>query len=188
MKKLLLHLCCAPCSASVIKYLKEEFDFLCESGSDKQKLSASFYWYNPNIWDFDEYNKRKESAVRYAKELKLDFYEEKDFSYNYDDWKKQSGEICANCYKLRLEKAAKFAKENGFDCFSTSLLSSPYQKHDIIKQVSQQLSGIYEIEFLYRNFTKFFYDGKNELRKQGYYLQKYCACNKSYNERFANKL
>jgi predicted adenine nucleotide alpha hydrolase (AANH) superfamily ATPase len=152
-------------------------------GISPQELSAAFYWYNPNIWDEDEYNKRKESAVRYARELNLDFFQENDFVYDYALWKEKSGEICANCYKLRLEKAAKFAKENGFDYFSTSLLSSPYQKRDTIKQVAQNLSGVYKIEFLERDFKKFFYEGKNELRQKGYYMQKYCACNKSFNQK-----
>ena len=172
-KRLLLHICCAPCSASAVELLREEFDI-------------SFYWFNPNIYDDAEYANRKESAVRYAQELGISFYEE-DFSYDYGSWAEKSSEICKNCYRLRLEKAAAFAKENKFDFFSTSLLSSPYQKHDSIRQISEEISKIYETGFLYRDFRPKFYDGKNSLRKKGYYIQKYCGCRKSYHERFSGE-
>lgn len=175
MKKLLLHICCAPCSASAVKSLKNDFDI-------------SFYWHNPNIYDLDEYNKRKESAVRFANQLGFDFFEEEDFVYDYEKWKSLSNEICSNCYKIRIEKTAVFAKNKGFDCFSTSLLSSLYQKHELIKEISCSISNEFNIQFLYRDFREFFYDGKNELRKQGYYMQKYCACAKSYRERFGDAL
>lgn len=169
-KKLLLHICCAPCSASAVEVLREEFDI-------------SFYWYNPNVYDGKEYAARKDAAVKYAQELGFSFFEE-DFPYDYGSWKEKSAEICENCYRLRLEKAAAFAKKNNFEFFSTSLLSSPYQKHDLIKKISEEISKIYEISFLYRDFRPKFYDGKNSLRKKGYYIQKYCGCRKSYYERF----
>lgn len=169
-KKLLLHLCCAPCSASCVEFLHEDFDI-------------SFYWYNPNIYDEQEYEKRRESVVKYAQELGFSFYEE-ELLYDYEKWRAKSSEICENCYRIRLEKAALFAKNNNFDFFSTSLLSSPYQKHDLIKEISEGISKIHGVGFLYRDFRPKFYEGKNSLRKKGYYIQKYCACRKSYNERF----
>ncbi|MDR1941737.1 MAG: epoxyqueuosine reductase QueH [Endomicrobium sp.] len=170
-KKLLLHICCAPCSASAVAALKTQYDI-------------SFYWYNPNIYDKEEYGKRKDCAVRYAKELGFVFFEEKDFIYDYNLWKNKSAENCALCYKLRLAKTAEFAKNNGFDFFSTSLLSSPYQKHDIIKQTALECAAACGVNFLYKDFRPGFYEGKNSLRRAGYYLQKYCACRKSYEERF----
>jgi predicted adenine nucleotide alpha hydrolase (AANH) superfamily ATPase len=166
MKKLLLHICCAPCSASIIKLCKDDFDI-------------SFYWHNPNIWDADEYDKRKTSAIRYAAFLEFDFLQEKDFVYDYDAWKNQSQEICANCYEIRLLKTAAFAKKLGFKYFSTSLLSSPYQKHELIKQIASNIADKIGVEFLYRDSRGLFYEGKNELRQRNYYTQKYCACEKS---------
>ncbi|MDR2772650.1 MAG: epoxyqueuosine reductase QueH [Elusimicrobiota bacterium] len=171
MKKLLLHICCAPCSAAAIKSLRNEFEI-------------SFFWYNPNIYDLDEYNKRKESAIRYSQALKFEFFEEKDFQYDYQEWKSCSVEKCSNCYQIRLKKTFEFAKTKAFDFFSTSLLSSPYQKHELIKEICFKLSTNSPVKFLYRDFREFFYDGKNELRSQNYYIQKYCACQKSYFERF----
>ncbi|MDR1695030.1 MAG: epoxyqueuosine reductase QueH [Endomicrobium sp.] len=173
-KKLLLHICCAPCSASAVKMLKEEFDI-------------SFYWHNPNIYDKEEYIKRKEAAIRYASGLGVPFFEEKDFSYDYGGWKTRGSEQCGNCYRLRLDKAASFAKSNGFDFFSTSLLSSPYQKHDLIKQIAGELSEKHSAAFLYKDFRTEFYEGKNSLRQAGYYVQKYCGCAKSLEERYGKK-
>ncbi|MDR0724292.1 MAG: epoxyqueuosine reductase QueH [Endomicrobium sp.] len=172
--KVLLHICCAPCSASSVKVLKDSYDI-------------SFYWYNPNIWDTDEYKKRKDAAIKYAQELNFNFYEEKYFNYNYSNWAKQSLETCKFCYSLRLENTILFAKSNNFDFFSTSLLSSPYQKHDLIKQISKNLSLKHSLKFLYADFRECFYEGKNTLKQKGYYMQKYCACHKSYKERFENK-
>lgn len=170
-RKVLIHICCAPCSAAAIKTLCEE----CEN-------KISFYWYNPNIYDMQEYKNRKNAAIKYAEELNIPFYEEKDFYYDYYSWKDKSLEKCNLCYKLRLEETVIFAKKNNFDFFSTSLLSSPYQKHDIVKQIADNLTREYIVEFLYKDFRINFYEGKNSLRQKGYYMQKYCGCNKSYTE------
>lgn len=172
-KRLLLHVCCAPCSASAVKLLKDEYDI-------------SFYWYNPNIFDENEYLKRKESAIKYAKDLEVDFFEEK-LEYNYKDWKNESFEECKNCYEIRLNKLVNFAKENNFECFSTSLLSSPYQKHDLIKDIAKKSAKEKNIRFVYKDCRPEFYNGKNELRSKGYYIQKYCGCAKSYKERFSKE-
>ncbi|MCA6071550.1 MAG: epoxyqueuosine reductase QueH [Endomicrobium sp.] len=173
-KKVLLHVCCAPCSASAVKMLNVEYEI-------------SFYWYNPNIYNEQEYKNRKGSAIRYAKELNISFREEEDFLYNYKNWKNKSLEQCRLCYTFRLEKTVIFAKQNNFDFFTTSLLSSPYQKHDLIKQIANDLADKYKINFLYCDFRPGFYEVKNLLKQKGYYMQKYCACNKSYREMFDNK-
>jgi predicted adenine nucleotide alpha hydrolase (AANH) superfamily ATPase len=186
LKKLLLHICCAPCCSSALKGLKKE---LSAQMSQTEDFSISFYWHNPNIWDLAEYNKRKDSALLFAKSLNIDFIEEKDFVYDYEAWKLESAQICLNCYKIRLLKAILYTKNNNFDYFSTSLLASPYQNHQIIKETALQLSEIYGIDFFYADFREFFYEGKNELRKNKikYYFQKYCGCKKSYEKRLLNK-
>jgi predicted adenine nucleotide alpha hydrolase (AANH) superfamily ATPase len=173
-KKVLLHICCALCSAAAVKILRDEY-------------AISFYWYNPNIYDEQEYRNRKDAVTKYAKELNVLLYEEKDFLYNYNSWKNKSSEKCNLCYTLRLEKTATFAKQNKFDFFCTSLLSSPYQKQDLIKQIADNFADKYVIEFLSSDFRTGFYEGKNSLRQKGYYVQKYCGCNKSLNERLKLK-
>ncbi|MCL1901272.1 MAG: epoxyqueuosine reductase QueH [Endomicrobia bacterium] len=171
-KKVLLHICCAPCSASAVKMLREEYEI-------------SFYWHNPNIYDKEEHDKRRDAAKEYAESLNVNFFEEDSFVYDYDKWRAGAGENCGFCYDIRLSKAAEFAKNNGFDFFSTSLLSSPYQKHELIKQTGREHAKNNAVEFLYMDFRPAFYEGKNSLRREGYYIQKYCGCARSYKERFA---
>jgi len=94
---------------------------------------------------------------------------------------------CAYCYRLRLEKAASYAAENAFDAFSTTLLISPYQKHELIKQTGGELAAAYGIEFLYRDFRPLFREGQKQARAAGYYMQKYCGCIYSEEERYLGK-
>ena len=172
-KRLLLHICCAPCSAAALKTLSD--------------MDTSFYFYNPNIWDFDEYSKRRSAALKYADDLGLSFFEDESFVYDYEAWRALSLEICQNCYALRLKKTADFAKQNGFDCFSTSLLSSPYQNAALIKESALAISKETGVEFLDKDFKEFFYEAKNQMRRDGFYIQKYCACAKSYRARFGEE-
>jgi predicted adenine nucleotide alpha hydrolase (AANH) superfamily ATPase len=149
----------------------------------KDEYDVSFYWHNPNIYDELEHDNRKQSAIKYAKELNILFCEEKHSPYNYEAWKNKTFEKCELCYAIRLEITAIFAKQNNFNFFSTSLLASPHQKHNLIKQTAENLSDKYKINFLYKDFRTKYYECKNSLRQKGYYMQKYCACNKSYEER-----
>ena len=84
----------------------------------------------------------------------------------------------------RLEKTAKYAKENGFDAFSTTLLISPYQDHGLLKKTGDMLSKKYGIEFLYKDFRPGFRYGQNKARELGLYMQKYCGCVFSEEERY----
>lgn len=174
-KKVLLHICCAPCSASAIKALKNDYEI-------------AFYWYNPNIYDAQEYEKRKEAAKQYALSLGISFFEDESFVYDYGRWLAAGGQDCGFCYKSRLLKTAEFAKNNNFDFFTTSLLSSPYQKHDLVAATARECAAQCGAEFLYADFRPDFYEGKNSLRKDGYYIQKYCGCAKSYKERLASNV
>ena len=94
---------------------------------------------------------------------------------------------CEKCYDVRLEKAAAYAAENGFDSFTTSLLISPYQKHDLIAEVAQRKAEKYGVEFLYRDFRPYFREGQKKAREAGYYMQKYCGCIFSEEERYLKK-
>ncbi len=82
---------------------------------------------------------------------------------------------CQNyCYRVRLEQTAKYAKENGYDTFSTTLLVSPYQKHEVLKQIGEEIAQKYDINFLYRDFRIGFRQGQTKARELGLYMQKYC--------------
>ena len=94
---------------------------------------------------------------------------------------------CVNyCYRVRLEQTVKYAKGNGYDSFSTTLLVSPYQKHDEIKKLGEKLEQKYGIKFVYRDFRVGFREGQSKARSLGLYMQKYCGCIFSEEIRYYN--
>lgn len=172
--KLLLHTCCAPCSAYCIDYLRGE------------KIEPDLYWYNPNIHPYTEYKNRKDTLEEYAKDINVKTIFEDDYGLK-EFVKNVSADLenrCNYCYKVRLEKTAKYAKENGYDTFSTTLLVSPYQKHEAIKAIGEALAKEYDINFLYIDFREGFREGQSKARDVGMYMQKYCGCIFSEEERY----
>ena len=92
---------------------------------------------------------------------------------------------CQNyCYQVRLKQTAKHAVENGFDTISTTLLVSPYQKHDILKKQGEEIAKEYGLNFLYRDFRIGFREGQAKARELGLYMQKYCGCIFSEEDRY----
>ncbi len=172
--KLLLHTCCAPCSVYCVKTLKEE------------NIDITSYWYNPNIHPYKEYESRLECLKKYDEEIGIpliidDYYGLREFCKNTVD---KLDNRCGYCYLCRLEKTALYAKENGFDAFSTTLLISPYQDHELLKRTGEMLEQKYKVKFLYRDFRLGFREGQNEAREHGLYMQKYCGCIFSEEERY----
>ena len=165
--KLLLHTCCAPCSIYCIDSLRQE------------EIEPVVYWYNPNIHPYKEYEARLNTLKQYVKDIQIEaiFEEEyglREFCKNVvDDLQSR----CSNyCYKVRLEQTAKYAKENGYDSFSTTLLVSPYQNHELLKKMGEEIAKKYGIEFIYRDFRVGFRQGQAKARELGLYMQKYCGC------------
>lgn len=167
MKKILLHTCCAPCSTYVIKKLKEE-------GYE----DITSYWYNINIHPYTEYKARLEALIEYTKMINIPLIIEADYGIReftkavIEDIDKR----CGFCYRSRLEKTVKYAKGHGYDAFTTTLLVSPYQKHELIKQIAEELAEEYGIEFIYIDFREGFREGQQIARDAGLYMQKYCGC------------
>ncbi len=175
--KLLLHICCAPCSIECINELKDK------------NIDITGFWYNPNIHPFTEYKNRLNAVKRYSEDINLkvvykDQYGLLDFTKNVIN---DINNRCDFCYKTRLEESAKYASDNGFNVFSTTLLISPYQKHDYIKNICIELSKKYNIEFLYIDFRDLFKEGKKKARELDIYMQKYCGCIFSEADRYMNK-
>jgi hypothetical protein len=144
-----------------------------------EDIEPTIYWYNPNIHPYKEYKARRDCLKEYTKSInvKAIFEEEyglKEFCKNVvSDLENR----CSNyCYRVRLEQTAKYAKENGYDAFSTTLLVSPYQKHEALKEIGEELAKKYGIEFIYRDFRIGFREGQNKAREIGLYMQKYCGC------------
>ena len=168
--KLLLHTCCAPCSVYTVKRLREE-------GAE-----PTLFWYNPNIHPYKEYKARRDCLKEFAKieELETVFQEEyglDEFVCNVNSEKGNLKTRCVEyCYPRRLGAAFRYAKENGYDAVSTTLLYSIYQKHDAIKEIMEALSRQYGIEFLYRDFREGWKEGQERARELGLYMQKYCGC------------
>lgn len=163
--KLLLHMCCGPCSIYPVSVFSEE-------GLDFEGL-----YYNPNIHPLEEYERRMEN-VRILSELR-------GFAVRYEpgfmqaQWEAFPGPEearCKMCYTLRMDKAAQLAAEQGFDAFTTSLLISPYQKHDLIHALGDAAAKRHGIRFYYRDFRPFFRPGQQMAKEAGLYRQKYCGC------------
>jgi tRNA A37 threonylcarbamoyladenosine dehydratase len=140
----------------------------------------TLFWYNPNIHPLTEYQNRRDalSAFAAAKTLEremIDEYGLESFLSNMGDTT-EAPERCSICYRMRLERTAAYAAEKGFDAFSTSLLISPYQKHDIIRSLGEELAARYGVEFVYRDFRPLFKHSRALSRALGLYMQKYCGC------------
>lgn len=178
MKKLLLHSCCGPCSTQVIEELIGKYDL-------------TIFYYNPNIFPFEEYQKRLAEQKRYAKLKGVKViegdYDEEGFlklAKGLEN-EKEGGSRCKLCFQTRLSKTAQVAKKLGFDMFATTLSVSPYKNTLLINEVGTGISKKEEIEFLPENFKK--KDGylkSIQLSKQfGLYRQNYCGCRFSKKER-----
>ena len=137
------------------------------------------YWYNPNIHPYAEYKARRDCLREYAKVVDVNLLE--DDAYGLDEfvcntYDKISTRCQEYCYPKRLRQAFEFAKSEGFDAISTTLLYSIYQKHDFIKDLMTSLSQEYGIEFVYHDFREGWQEGQDEARRIGLYMQKYCGC------------
>ena len=176
--KILMHICCAICFAYPHKRLKEE-------GHE-----VVGYWYNPNIHPYMEYEARMDAVRKYAELENVEIIYDK---YDFIDYLKmqlkniERPERCINCYKYRLKRVAKYARENGFDAFSTTLLVSHHQYHNEIKKVGEALEKEYEIKFYYEDFREGWKQGKEIAKVYSLYSQKYCGCLISEWERFGKK-
>ena len=173
--KLLMHTCCAPCSVYCIESLREE------------GIEPTLYWFNPNIHPYMEYKTRRDTLKEYSRIINVEaiFNDE----YGLDEFCKNVindlDNRCSNyCYKVRLEQTVKYAKENGFDAFTSTLFVSPYQKHDELKQICEELAKKYDVSFIYRDFREGFRKGQAKARELGLYMQKYCGCIFSEEDRY----
>jgi predicted adenine nucleotide alpha hydrolase (AANH) superfamily ATPase len=193
--KLLLHACCAPCS------------LYCAPALESEGSAVTLFWHNPNIHPYTEYRSRLDSLRLFAKKKELPLKVEDEYGLRFfikavtlmdlsrdlsmdlsdlsiEENPSNPGLRCAYCYRLRLEKTARLAAEGAYDSFSTSLLISPYQNHELIRQIGEEFGSVYGVEFLYRDFRPFYREGKNKARQAGYYMQKYCGCIYSEEERY----
>ena len=177
--KLLMHTCCAPCSVYCIDSLRAE------------EIEPTLFWYNPNIHPYIEYKTRRDCLRDYASKINAKLIIDEE--YGLDEFcKNVVSDIknrCVNyCYRKRLTETVRYAAKHGYDAFTTTLLVSPYQKHDELKAVCEDLAKLSGIEFVYRDFRKGFREGQNKARELGLYMQKYCGCIFSEEERYNKQI
>ncbi|MDR1017269.1 MAG: epoxyqueuosine reductase QueH [Lachnospiraceae bacterium] len=172
--RLLLHACCAPCSSYVLEYLHEFFDI-------------TILFYNPNIEPESEYAFRLSELKRLIQEM--NFTNINIVTSRYDNVKfhqlvkgfedeREGGSRCRNCITQRLEEAAKYASEHGFDYFASTLTISPMKNATMINEIGQELEKKYNIRFLPSDFKKRNgYKRSIELSHEyNLYRQNYCGC------------
>lgn len=172
---LLLHACCAPCSSAVLERLGNFF-------------KISILYYNPNITDKDEYEKRLNEIIKFTSSFDTKYkievipgrYDPKEF---FDmarglENEPERGKRCYKCYELRLSETAEMAKEKGFDYFTTTLSLSPYKDAKWINEIGESLENKLDVKFLYSDFKKKNgYKRSIELSREfDLYRQDYCGC------------
>ena len=172
--KVLLHTCCAPCLIYPYSFLKD------------QGKEVTAFFYNPNIHPFQEFKKRINTLSCYAKDLSLHLIAEKQ--YGLVDFLRKvvfnEFDRCRICYSMRIEKTVLLAKDLGFEAFSTTLLYSKFQQHNLIIRICNSLSSLHNIEFLYHDFRAGWQDGVDKSKQLNLYRQPYCGCIFSEQERF----
>ena len=172
--RLLMHICCAPCSIMCIDTLRRE------------GIEPTGFWYNPNIHPVTEYKKRKNTLTQYASDIHMRLIVENKYGLRefVDHVCPDYEHRCGWCYACRMEETARYAAENGYDHFTTTLLISPYQKHDMICRTAEVMADRYGVEFLYRDFRPYFKEGLERAKAHGLYRQQYCGCIFSEEDRF----
>lgn len=183
---LLLHACCAPCSSYVIEYLSNYF-------------KITMYYYNPNIYPKEEYEKRLNELKRFIKQIKtkysIDILDCKYDSNEYfsaikglEDLGERS-ERCYKCYEIRIRNTASIASKYNFDYFTTTLSISPYKNCEWINKIGIDFGVKYNVKYLFNDFKKRNgYKRSIELSKEyNLYRQDYCGCIYSKLERESEK-
>jgi predicted adenine nucleotide alpha hydrolase (AANH) superfamily ATPase len=177
--RLLLHSCCAPCSTACLERLHEKF-------------SISVFYYNPNIDDREEYEKRKAEQIRLLE--RTGWADIVDCDHDAEafqtiaqglEGEPERGARCYRCYALRLEKTAEKAKELGVEYFATTLTLSPLKNVEWLNEIGEKVGGRYGINYLYSDFKKQGgYLRSIELSKEyGLYRQDFCGCKYSKRSR-----
>ncbi len=170
--KLLLHSCCAPCSSACLERLHDFFD-------------VNILYYNPNIDEEAEYQKRKAEQIRFLKETGWATVVDCDHEAQAFcaiaqglENEPERGARCYRCYALRLEKTAEKARELGFLYFATTLTLSPLKNVDWLNEIGEKVGGRYGVNYLYSDFKKQggYLRSIRLSEEYGLYRQDFCGC------------
>jgi predicted adenine nucleotide alpha hydrolase (AANH) superfamily ATPase len=175
--KLLMHICCSNCCLYPLRTLSAK------------NISVKGFWMNPNIHPYTEYRMRLDALRILEKEWGLDI--EYTDQYGLKEFMRavvhDEDNRCVHCYSMRLEQTAIAAKKMGLDGFATSLLVSPYQKFDMIREVGIIMGKRHEIPFYGEDYRPGWHEGVRMSKELGLYRQKYCGCIYSEMERYVKK-
>ena len=173
-KRVLLHICCAPCASSCIEKLH------------KDGYTVTGYFYNPNIEPVTEYNKRLKEVMRLQEMMGFELYSTPS-SCKESQWleaikgledEAEGGLRCEVCYRLRLEDTAATAKKSGIEYFTSTLSVSPHKCFGKIKKIGEEVARDQNISFLPYDFKK--EDGFKRTiqlsKRYAFYRQLYCGC------------
>ena len=178
---LLLHMCCGPCSCYPVKVLRG------------QGIEPTGYFFNPNIHPYKEWDMRLKSAEEFAarSEMKIitdKHYMLRDFLRRALAAEQVENGRCRMCYTWRLEETARYAAENVFDAFTSTLFYSIYQQHELMKETAEHFAKVYGVKFHYEDFRPGWQEGIDMSVEMGLYRQPYCGCIFSEEERYSREL
>jgi predicted adenine nucleotide alpha hydrolase (AANH) superfamily ATPase len=167
-QRLLLHICCAPCSTYSVERLRQ-------LGFD-----VTGCWYNPNVHPFGEHERRREALAQYAAQIELPMvwqagYEILDFMRTIHG-RERYRVRCHLCYEMRMERTVQVAAQGGYDVFTTTLLISPYQDQDALKAIGEQAAARHGIGFFFENLRRGWAERGRITRECELYSQRYCGC------------
>lgn len=172
--KLLLHICCGPCSIYPLTQLQGK------------GIEVSGYFYNPNIHPYREFKQRIQGVKQFAEISHLEI--EIESRYGLTEYLREvvfhEQQRCPLCYAMRLESVARQARERGDDAFSTTLLYSKYQDHECIRKIGETMARKYQIDFYYQDFRTGWQEGIEKSIEMDLYRQAYCGCIYSEQERY----
>jgi len=172
--KILLHICCAPCAVYPVQVL---------TGGEHY---VHGFFYNPNIHPYQEFARRAGALEEFARLRQLPVIW--DRAYDLEGFLRQvvfrEAERCRFCYHLRLLSAARTARGGKFDAFTSTLLYSKYQKHELIREIGEQVARETGLPFYYEDFRQGWQAGQAQSKELGLYRQQYCGCIYSERERY----
>ena len=172
--KVLLHICCANCAIYPIHNMREE------------GLEVMGFFYRHNIHPYTECLKRQEALESYAEQinLKVIYQEGYDLEGFIQNVAFRESERCNYCYHDRLRSTALLARRGKFDYFSSTLLYSKHQQHELIRSMGESVGKSVGVPFLYRDYREGWKEGIECSKQMGLYRQQYCGCIYSEKERF----
>ncbi len=171
--KFLLHACCAPCAEYPV------VDLIAKD------IRPDILYFNPNIHPRFEFERRRDQVAKLGEIHSLSCLYEDDFRMKEwldHTWEGEYASRCEMCYSIRMEFVAFYAQLHGYSSFSTSLLVSPYQQHDVIRRIAEDAATRHNVDFQYFDWRPHFREGQAMAREHGLYRQKYCGCIYSLDE------